>query len=269
MPTHQSEVSKVIDLKERKTVEVFGEEKSHEYERRLDALWHELVQAHASMYVIEKVLKFPADFLLEPGHQTFLRLVLQNFSHRVALTVINALTDKDSQSLTFRSLKKWIVRNCRIEIRNQVPAYLEGLATPDEINSLLKRAKKLRNRLLAHLDAKYATDPKRKAEAKISFVNLQRLVKQTEELLLGFCFGHGRSMVPPEYSPLIDYPREMESRSDIEYILNLLAKDSRKLRMPEEQKEYWPVYAGGLTQEQKKIFNEWRRRVGKKEIAFD
>jgi hypothetical protein len=269
MPTHQSEVSKVIDLKERKAVEVFGEERSHEYELRLNALWHELVQAHASMYVIDKILDFPADFLLDPEHQTFLRLVLQNFSRQVALAVINALADRDPCSLTFISLKKWIIANCLPRVRDEVSTYLQGLADPDEIKSLLKRAKELRNKLLAHFDTKYATDPKRKAQARISFTELRCLLDRTEQLVLGLCFGHGRSMLPMEYSPLIDYPRETESRSDVEYILNLLAKESTILRMPEEQEDFWPVFAKGLTEEKKKLFNEWRRKLGKKGILFE
>ena len=76
-------------------------------------------------------------------------------------------------------------------------------------------------------------------------------------------------MLPPEYSPLVRHPQGTDSRSDIEYILDLLAADSVVLQIPEEQEEYWPVYAKGLTQEQKKIFNEWRYRVGKAEASFD
>jgi len=259
-------VFRVNAFNERKVAEIFTEEKAKEYELKLDSLWHELVQAHASMYVIEKVLNFPADFLLDLGRQTFLHLVLGNFTRQVALAVINALTDDDPRSLTFTSLKKWIVQNCLPEIRDEVSVYLEGLAIEDEIKSLLERAKTLRNKLLAHLDSEYAIDPTRKAEAKISFVNLQCLVKRTEELLSGLCFGHRRSMLPVEYSYLVCHPEGVDRRSDIEYILDLLAADSTILRMPEEQEEYWPVYAEGLTQEQKKILNKWRRRIGKSEV---
>lgn len=265
----QTRVAELSRLKEKKATQIFDEDKVREYESKHDALWHELVQAHMSMYVVEKVLEFPADFLLDSERQTFLRLVLRNFTQQVALVVSNVFTDPDKRSLTFSSLQEWIGKHCFSEVRHEMSVYLGGLAEGNGIKSLLKRARLLRNKLLAHFDSEYATDPKKKAEAKIFLAELRSLLNRTEELVSGLCFGHGRSMLPLEYSPLVCHAHRADSGPDIDWILVLLAANSTIVRMPEEQKDYWPVYAAGLTQEQKKIFNQWRRRVGKKEIHFD
>lgn len=259
----------MTSLKQRRLDELFDEEHGQEYEKRLDAFWLELVRANASMYVIDRVLQFPGHMLLSPGHQIFLPLLVRNFADTVLLVVVSALTDPDSRSLTFSTLKDWIVENCHRKVRPEVRAYLKNQATPDEISGLADRAKKLRNKLVAHLDRQHLLEAGARADVQITLLELRDLLEETNKLMSGLCFGHGRDMLPWQYSQLVEHPQGMDPRSDIEYLLDLLAKDSNVLRMPEERVQSWPGFAGNLKREDREAFNEWRARLGLTKVSFE
>lgn len=256
-------------MKERTLDELFDEEHGQEYEKRLEALWLELVRANASMYVIDRVLQFPGHMLLSPRYQLFLPLVVRNFGDAVLLVVVSTLTDPDPGSLTFSTLKNWIVENCHRKVRPQLRAYLKNQATPDEISGLVDRAKKLRNKLVAHRDRQHLLEAGARADVQISVLELRDLLEKTNKLMSGLCFGHGRDMLPFEYSQLVEYPQGMDPRSDIEYLLDLLAEDSDVLRMPEEQVQFWPGFAGNLKREDREAFNDWRARLGLPKVSFE
>ncbi len=258
-------------IKQRTLDELFDEEHGQEYEKRRDALWLELVRANASMYVIDRVLQFPGHMLLSPRHQVFLPLLVRNFADAVLLLVVGTLTDPDPRSLTFSTLKDWIVENCRRKVRPQLRAYLKNQATPGEISGLVDRAKKLRNKLVAHLDRQHLLEAAAMADVQLTLLELRDLLEETNKLMSGLCLGRGRGrdMLPFQYSPLVEYPQGMDPRSDIEYLLDLLAEDSAVLRMPEEQVQSWPGFAGNLKREDREAFNDWRARLGLPKVSFE
>ena len=148
-------------------------------------------------------------------------------------------------------------------------AYLKNQATLDEISGLLDRAKKLRNKLAAHLDRQQLLEAGAGAEVQITLLELRDLLEETNKLMSGMCFGHGRDMLPWQYSQLVEYPQGMDPMSDIEYLLDLLAKDSDVLRMPEEQGQSWPGFAGNLKREDREAFNDWCARLGLPKVSFE
>ena len=57
-----------LPINQQKPTEVFVDEEAEQYEERIDALWHNLVHANASMFVINHVIQFPRGVLLSPTH---------------------------------------------------------------------------------------------------------------------------------------------------------------------------------------------------------
>ncbi len=254
-------------LNDLKIEEVFSKEKAKEYEARFKVIWDNLVTAHSSMFVVEKVRNFPRHLLLPPYEHTFLSLVGRNFSHQAALTVINMLTDKDERSATFKTFTKWIRNNCLPEVSDKVSTYLDQINSSEEVKSLQKRAWKLRSKLLAHLDWEYILDPSKLVKIQITPEELHVLVSETEKALSKLCVEGGVSLLPLEYSPLVQHPKGSDPRSDIERFLDLLAADSHFLNMPEEQPCLWEGLAKDWTEEKKEVFNHWRRKIGKSVVS--
>ena len=86
-------------LKSNKVEDIFDPDKAAEYLELFETRWLNLVDAHASMYVVEKVRRLNPDRFLTPAPQHFWSLVLRDFSHEAALGVTNALTEKRKDTL--------------------------------------------------------------------------------------------------------------------------------------------------------------------------
>ncbi len=249
--------------------DLFDEEPVQEYERRVDLLWHDLVRANSSLYVVNKVADFPTWFAPTPDDQIFLQLVVRNFLDQVVLVSANAFTDKNPRSVSFPTLKDWMLGHSRQGIRDELSAYLAHVEPGDDTIALLDKAKTVRHKIIAHLDWDLPLDAQRMAEMKLSLPELQRLLDHAESMFSALYVGPGRSMLPPPYSEAVEHPSGMDPRSDVERLLDVLAADSAFLRAPDEQKEVWPYHAKSLTHAQREEFNYWRRRVGLAEVPFD
>ena len=94
-------------------------------------------------------------------------------------------------------------------------------------------------------------------------------MSETEKVLSKLCVEGGVSLLPIEYSPLVQHPQGTDSRTDIEQFLDLLAKDSSILKLPEENPFLWEGLAKTWAEEKKEPFNYWRRRIGRPVILFD
>lgn len=81
------------------------------------------------------------------------------------------------------------------------------------------------------------------------------------------CFGEGFLFLPIGYEPTAIPPEGVDKRSDIEYILDLIAKDSYLLNMPENNWQGWEIYKQKtLTKEEIYIINKYRKKFGMCEV---
>jgi len=248
---------------------IFDEPTQTEYKKKFEALWFELVDAHSSMFVVEKLLEFPSELLLPPHHKTFFPLLLKNFVNQIVLIIHKSLGDQRTDVLTFTTFKKWICDKCRDSYTDQVRLYFEQVDDRTKISTILEKTRVLRHNLIAHFNIDYAIHRKKREEAKIYFHELRLLLDETDKLMNALCFEGGVSMLPPWYTKSNYHRSGVDSRADIECFLDAIAKDSALLKMPEEQRNWWHIYKKELTDEEKKVFNYWRRRVGLSEEIFD
>lgn len=153
-------------------------EDGREYERRLDRIWDQLVMAHTSARALEAILAFPADPLFAPDETMFLRLVIWNFSRQSALVLANAFLDRDPNSITFRSLRRFLVRKSKPAARPIVVRCMRLLFGSMAGRSVLPRARRLRGKVLAHLDRRFAFNPEWRRKAAVSAVEMQQLLKE-------------------------------------------------------------------------------------------
>jgi hypothetical protein len=79
------------------------------------------------------------------------------------------------------------------------------------------------------------------------------------------CFSHGRSLWYWDYGgtyPDIIYPIDDKPHSDIDALLDSVARNSPLLNMPEKYPDHWVVYRADLSHEEIEILNKYRLRFG-------
>lgn len=252
------------DLPEMALEDVFDAAKAEEYKQRLDELWYPLVRANTSFIIAKRLMEFPSGVLLEPGREQILDLIAANFLELGALTVINMLTDKPP-SLTIGSLIDWMCDNARPAATDMLRERLLPLKPDRSTDPLLERARTLRNKLLAHLDANYALNSRVRSQVLLSIGEFHELLRAANEKLRALCIGHGRSVVPMEYDESMIPP---DHRSGIDWLLDLVAADSPIVNMPERQADFAPYYWKRLSEEERCIINRCRQRINLPAVEY-
>ena len=67
-------------------------------------------------------------------------------------------------------------------------------------------------------------------------------------------------MLPMQYSTRVVHPQGVDSRTDIERILDAIARESPILNLPEQHADYWSIYREGLSERDLEMLNSYRTK---------
>jgi len=235
------------------------------YERELEALWWQLIQLNANFFVLEKIQSFPFD-LFKPILTPFWQLIYTSL-FETSLMIISRLVDPDKRTLTFQSFKDRVNKNMINKKYNlQLNNVIKRISFEIKILNIRKRVKEVRNKRLAHYDRKWIKKYMSKLPQKtLAFPSLKEIkdMRDTLNSIFNlFCFGHGKAILPVDYISKARYAYDIDNRSDIEILLDNIAKESPLLKMPEEQPNYWSEYRKTLSGKEINILNQYRKKFG-------
>ncbi len=253
----------MMDLREVKPVDAIESSWLEEYERRMNVLWWELVRLNSNLYILDKLLDFPFDlFLPMPDQSTFFNIVLWNLFEFSILTAWKLVED----TLTLRSCKNEIRQHMRSKFKSGFDAALKETKFERQIERLVEPVKTLGDKRIAHLDRDFNLSSQQVEEMRVSLSDLRVLRDALNQLFEVLCFGHERRVLPIEYHPEVVRPPGVDARSDIEKLLDNIARDSPLLNMPENEPDRWSYFRQGLSGDVLQVLNEYRKKSGKPEV---
>ena len=255
------------NLKEIDPSQIIKKSSLRYYNKRRYLIWSQLVYLNCYIFLLYKLLNFPVDLFVEPIKQNIFVFVKQSLFGSSLLIITNLAADPRKDVLTIRRFRDEIVTKY---IKDK---YLQSLWDSLRNNNFKKitrdigeRAIFIRNKYLAHLDINSNLKPKISENISISFPEVKIFCEQLNKLFSILCFGEGFSFLPIDYEPMVIHPEGVDKRSDIEYILDLIAKDSDILNMPESNWQGWKIYKQNLTKEGLDIINQYRKKFGMCEV---
>jgi hypothetical protein len=228
-----------------------------EYEQEMNFFYlDQLVPLNASIYVMEQILQFPFNMFTATGDNIFFTLVWRNFFQAGILTITRLATDKKTDLHTLVHFKNWVCGQVKPEYRQEYQFYLKRARFDKETRTMLAKAKQLRDTQVAHLKRDFNLSK----QDRLNFEELKRLSTILSSLLDTLSFNVDRLMLPPQYSPRVTHPRDTDNRSDIEKLLDGIARDSAILNLPESESAYWPIYRNRLSLQDLEILNKYRAK---------
>lgn len=239
------------------------------YEEAMDLVWRDVLRLNSYIFVLGKLLRFHTDteYFLGPGRQTFLKLVNTSFTES-SLLLITRLTSsgrtrrgKTESSLPL--LRNWIGSQVKPEFEADFRRLLKEIGFKSIVRDARESVRLIRDRVIAHLEVDENWRPKLSVRG-FAFPELGRIAGDLTKLFDALCFGHERLTLPVHYSPAVQHPEGSDSRSDIEYFLDLIIQDSHLFKAPDVS-PYWDVERKGLSSEALDKLNEYRRKLGKPE----
>lgn len=251
-----------INLRELQPADVIESSWLEEYEQKINLLWQELRLLNSNLYILEKLSKFRSDLFVDPRRGNFLDIVAVNLSSMCAMSIWRLWRDKDEKSLTVKRFKDEVAEHVRPQYRQDFDTALENLKWDERA---FKRVEKFRHKRMAHFDSKCNLSPELRRTLWLSLPVLTNLRDALNSLFEVLCFGCERKVLHIAYDPTIPHPRDMDPRSDVEEILDKIARNSLILNMPEERPQAWPVHREKLRDDLQAL-NEYRRKFGLPEV---
>jgi hypothetical protein len=228
-------------------------EPRNEYLRGTNFFFNELVRLNTNIAIVEQVIQFPFElFFLETP--TFFRYVIANFLDMSLLIITRLATDSGKDVYTLPHFKNRVMEELvKPEYKEAFQNALKQAKFDKRTHDLLEQARKLRTEYVAHLSRQ--PDP---TTSPIDFEDLKILRDQLNSLLEALTPDRAHLFTPIQY-----YNR---SKSDIEAILDSLAKTSNILHMPEENPVVWQIQYKRLTESEVSQFNIYRKKFGLPEV---
>jgi hypothetical protein len=236
------------------------------YEEALDIINLELFRLNSYLFILGKVINFPTDFL-SPDRQSFFTLINIAFTESSLLIISKLITDEVNDALLIKRFKDNVCQN----VKEKYKEYFYSLLKENSFDNTIKRLKKqtkdiknVRNNIIAHLLVTPNLQLKDYTN-KFSWQKINQITDDINKLFKLLCFDCEHSLLPIDYDPKVQHPAGFDSRSDIEYFLDLIIQDSYLYKMPDES-QYWNIEKEDLSPDILKIINEYRRKFGKSEV---
>jgi hypothetical protein len=244
------------------------------YQQKLVIIQNQLLRLNIDIYLLEQILKFPTVFLYHDGvtYNTFFESYIENAFDMSVLIITRISINDKADPFTMETFRNSIEQRIK-------PQYL---AAYKDLNKTIKwswnavrhittKLEDLRNGRIAHLKQEYLEVALKDSystvqqERQILLSDIKRVCGKLNESLhrLTFLGGAKFDLLPPWYQE-----NRAVGKSDIEEILESIAKNSSILSMPEIDLDQWRNIMDSR-HEQIEQFNFYRRKFGLPEMYLD
>jgi hypothetical protein len=247
-----------------KAEEVLEKNSIDEYEKGIDFFYDQLVKLNTNIFIIKKIYEFPFDIFCSPEDKVFFSMVIWNFYENSVLTVTKLATDQKGDVYTLPKFKNWIYKQVKSKYISDLRNWLKKSRFDSETKRILKNAQDLRDKMIAHFNKNLLFNM-----GKVKHINIRELEKLKDKfnfILNTLSFNIGHEMLPLPYSESVIRPKGVEHRSDIDSILDSIAKNSTVLNMPEMLPEKWEYTKESYDEEGIKTINKYRKKFSLPEV---
>jgi len=239
------------------------------YGRIREVLWAEIVQLIANVFVMEKIASFPFELFWE-SDRYFWDVTFNGMFDSSVLIVHKICIDNDRDVLTLHKFADEIRLNIPSDdLRDDFDEEMKAVGFKKNFGEIKALFKNERNNRIAHFNRELNTnlreldlEPRRKLLAKLKPTTF--LINNLFRVL---CLGHHHAPVYHTYYTSTRFPGHAEEQSDVEKLLDLVARNDPLTNMPEEQPDFWPEFKDNLSKDDMAILNSYRKKFGLPEVG--
>lgn len=235
-----------------------------DYENGIGFFYSELVTLNTNIFIINKIREFPFDLFCTPDDRIFFSMVINNFFEYSIIIISRLIKDTGSDSFTIRKFHNRLIKDyIRPKYKEAFKNKIKSIRFENTINDILNRVQDLRNKRIAHTIEDYVKDTKN--IGRINFSELENLRDYMNLFFENLSFNVKYMMLPIPYCDEVQHPKGTDSRSDIEKILDSIAKESAFLNTPERYSKWptvWKERKKRMTAREQSIFNKYREKLG-------
>ncbi|MBA3920547.1 MAG: hypothetical protein H0X31_02090 [Nostocaceae cyanobacterium] len=234
------------------------------YEKQRNVIWQQLIELNCNIFLIEKIEAFPFNLFLPIYDDRIFWHLTKNALIEKSIMIISRVAT-DEGSLTIKHFRSEVLKHIRDDaVKDQLRATLKNIGFDTRMSKVENKVKHARNNYLAHLDPdlNINPDPQKIADFAISLNDIKDMLNIIVELFDALCFDTHHALW---YWGYLDSRRDQQD-TDIEKLLDSVAKESPLLNMPEQQSEFWEIQKENYLATELAMLNVFRRKFGLAEI---
>lgn len=234
------------------------------YNTQLDLLWYQAVQLNSNLYLLERIATFPFD-MFAVWDQLCWSLIARSLYESCIMSIWRIVADTGSDILGLRQFKNEVLRQATDgRARDHIRRRLEAASFEKRVTKIQAAVKELRHNWLGHLmrDSVSREHASGRGMPIVPVGTLETVRDAVNEIITALSFDSGRAFTYPEYSSNVIYPTTGDSRPDIERVLDLVARSSPVLSMPEDMPDVWQHSRNALSEKELEQYNIYRKKFG-------
>lgn len=241
------------------------------YQETIDVIWWQLVRLNSNIYALEKLLGFPFTLFVGPiSHGFFWELTKNALFDSCVLIIWKVGVDTDRRGITLSKFQEELRLNIRNEYRAEFEKALDDVDFHKTFSTFKSKVREIRHNYVAHLnlDKHIKPSPQDIKARTLLFDELKNCRDILNRCFEVLCIGHQKALLPIDYHPDVTHPAGTDSRSDIERLLDGVARNSDILNLPETYPDNWvTIFRNQLSPEELAILNEYRKKFGMVTLA--
>jgi hypothetical protein len=234
-----------------------------EYQRGMSFFHLELASLNTILYLAEKIIEFPWNLLGRP-EENFFNSVMKSFHESAVLIVTRLSSDQGMDPFTLPRFKNRVREWVKQAMRNEFDDHMKAARFDKTIETIVEKARDLRNHRYAHTAADFVA-----GKVKLYVPTLAELTKvknALETLFAELSFDVEHGMLPLDYDPRVIHGGSRSHTTDIEELLDSVAKNSYFFNMPEANANAWQFARTQLTAKDLAKLNSYRLRFGMPQV---
>jgi hypothetical protein len=223
-----------------------------EYSQQMKEFYLALVELNCNIYITERVLNFPYDLFAEgrTSNGFFFPLMVKNFLQASILLITKVATDKVSETTTLPKFRNKLWDMVKPEHQQTIQECLKAISFDQKTRKLLEKARYIRNTRIAHFIHN-------STQERLTLSEIKALRDELNALLQALSFEAEYMMLPRSYE---------RQRSDVEWVIDSVARGSDLLNMYESDPESWEHRRQHLSDDEIRLINTYRTKFGLPEV---
>lgn len=220
----------------------------------------QLSRLNTDLFIVEKILLFPADLFIAPPENIFLSQVVHNFFQVSTLQITKLATDQGSDTVTLPKFKNAMLQAVTDQFQGDFREHLRVSKFSERTRRMLEKAMQLRDSRIAH----FLNDRSGRlgSDEVLTLGDLRSLRDELNAQLNVLSFNTEYFTLPISYHPAVIHPAGTDARSDIEMFLDGIALQSNIIHMPERRPEQWQHFRQVRSASEIDKINDYRQKFG-------
>ncbi len=249
-------------LARRKPEDLFTAEFAKKYQTLHHDIWYRMIQLHGTLYSLEKLKEFAFEYLYDPNHMEFWRLVDANFFGMCIVLLNGLVNDRGSDAHTLRSFKNMCIKAqwSDPQLKKLLEATLKEREFDANLQNIAERVKRIRTIHIAHRLKDKQTGLFTQQLEGVSLTELRQLFDGAHALFGALSFGTSYVTLSMDYAP--STTGGQPNPTSLDKVLDAVLRDSYFVNQPERLGPSWPDHRKLMDTRDLQMMNDLRRRIG-------